>query len=112
MYGNGRPGPTASGVNAGKICSWKCLASSSRVAPESSQRDDPDPVLSERGLDHVGELMRVATVLLADLLGEPLEHLSWTEPVWAPRVDPSLELVVHAGDTDHEELVQVGDVDR
>ena len=74
--------------------------------------DDPDPVLGERRADHVGELARVAAVLLAHLLGDPLEHLGRGQPVGPAGVDPGLDLVVDAGDADHEELVEVGDEDR
>ena len=36
MYGNGRPGPTASGVSTGKICSAKSRSIVSSSAPEQS----------------------------------------------------------------------------
>ena len=42
----------------------------------------------------------------------PLEHLGGRQPVGTAGVDPRVELVVDAGDADHEELVQVGDEDR
>ena len=43
MYGNGRPGPTASGVSAGKICSRKirstrACSSSSQASQETTRR--------------------------------------------------------------------------
>ena len=37
MYGNGRPGPTASGVSTGKICSRKWRSITFAGAPDSSQ---------------------------------------------------------------------------
>src|SRR6202042_981250 len=55
---------------------------------------------------------RVALVLLADLRRDPLEYLAGRQAVRPACVDPRLELVVYAGDADHEELIEVRDVDR
>ena len=38
MYGNGRPGPTPSGVSAGKICSWKRLSMAARSSSSQSSQ--------------------------------------------------------------------------
>ena len=53
----------------------------------------------------------MAVVELADPLGDPAQRLGWGEAVRAAGVDPGVDLVVHAGDADHEELVEVGDED-
>jgi len=99
MYGNGRPGPTASGVSAGKICSWK-----RRSATASSR--------SERGPHDVLPLALVAALELPDAVGDPLDRLERAEAVGVARVDPGVDLVVVAGDPDDEELVEVRRVDR
>ncbi len=74
--------------------------------------DDADALLGQLGLDHSGELLGVATVELTDATVDPCQHLGGGEAVGAARVDPGIDLVVDAGDADHEELVEVGDEDR
>ena len=50
MYGNGRPGPTASGVSTGKICSWKTRsARSSSSASQASQETTRIPCSASAG---------------------------------------------------------------
>ena len=46
-----------------------------------------------------------------DLLGDGLQDVGGGEAVGAAGVDPGVDLVVHAGHADHEELVQVGGED-
>ncbi len=56
--------------------------------------------------------MGVAAVLLADRRRDPLEGLGRGQAVGPAGVDPRVDLVVHARDADHEELVEVRAVDR
>ena len=76
MYGNGRPGPTASGVSTGKICSVKIRSSASVSA---SDRSSPStirmPWLGQRGPYVLGPLARVAVAQLAPARGDPLDRL-------------------------------------
>ncbi len=74
--------------------------------------DDPDPVLAERGAQLLLEAGRQALPLLDDLLAHRLDLLGGAHPVGATTLDRGLDLVVEAGDADHEELVQVRLVDR
>ena len=113
MYGNGRPGPTASGVRTGKICSANSLSvlssSSSEQSPMSTTRM---PSLGQRGPNVV--LPRAANDggRAQVCLGDPLERLARRQPVRPARVDAGLHLVVQTGHAHHEELVEVGRVDR
>ena len=50
MYGKGRPGPIASGVSTGKMCSRKCCSSCSALAPDSSQETIRIPCSASAGL--------------------------------------------------------------
>ena len=86
-----------------------------RARPRSPRRGEMIrmPVLGERRAE-----------LAVEAAAEPLAQLErrarWIasisslgrQPVGAARVDPRLDLVVQAGDPDHEELVEVGLVDR
>ncbi len=74
--------------------------------------DDPDPMLGERRADDLRELPSMPVVELAHRVRDPFEHLGRRQAVGPAGVDPGVDLVVDAGDADHEELVQVGDEDR
>src|SRR5437588_7503388 len=74
--------------------------------------DDPDSVLGELGTDHVGELAGMPAIELANLHGNSLERLGGGEPIGSARVNAGIDLVVDAGDANHEELVEVGYEDR
>ena len=111
MYGNGRPGPIASGVRTGKICSRKWRSSSCAGAPDSLQETILIPCSASAGGRRRGT-GGVAAILAGGRARDPLEHLGGEQAVGAARVDPRLDLVVDAGDADHEELVEVGDEDR
>ena len=111
MYGKGRPGPTASGVRTGKICSRKWRAMTLAGAPDSSQVVMRMPSSTRAGRITSDELPGVAAVQRAHAGGDPLEHLGRRQTVRPAGVDPRLELIVHPGDADHEELVEVGDED-
>ena len=102
----------ASGVSTGKICSrnWRVhqLAGGGRLLAG----DDPDAVLGQVGKDHVAELTGLAAVELGYPLGDARQDLIRRQAVGATGVDPGVDLVVHPGNPDHEELVQVGGEDR
>ena len=112
--GEGPPGPTASGVSTGKICS----ANSRSIVSSSSARavrqlDHPDAVLGERRAHIL--LPRRAS---ADGPSSALRSVTRSsvsrgrEPVGLARVDAGVHLVVEAGHAHHEELVEVVRVDR
>ena len=67
MYGNGRPGPTASGVSTGKISSRKQRSIvPARGSVSSSQPRMRMPCSASAGHDAVGELAGLAAILRAD----------------------------------------------
>ena len=109
MYGNGRPTPTASGVSTGKIWRRKRSASASRLLARevvdrrrSGCRARPAP-----GAELVLEAARLAVGELDDPLAELVDHLRRRAAVRARVAQPGVDLVVQAGDADHEELVEV-----
>ena len=111
MYGNGRPGPMASGVRTGKICSRKWRSISSAGAVDSSQVTIRIPCSASAGRttsENCRAWRRSSSVTRSAM---PASTCGGRQAVRAPRVDPSVDLVVHAGHPHHEELVQVGDED-
>ena len=111
MYGNGRPGPTASGVSTGKICSENTRSTaSSSAASQDSQSITRMPCSARAGCTsrpHVG----VAPAQLARALGDAFECLARRQAVGAAGVDSGVHHVVEPGHADHEELVEVRRVD-
>ena len=108
----GRPGPTASGVSAGKIWSWK-WRSTSRDSSwlQSSQSTIRMPCSRGPGRSAPARCAsggRRARARARD----PLERLARGEPVGRRGVDAGVDLVVEAGHAHHEELVEVRRVDR
>ena len=108
MYGKGRPGPTASGVSTGKICSAKMRSIARElVALAARAVDYPDSVLRERRAQLVVPGARMAGAELARALIDPLQRLAGREPVHAAHLDAGVDLVVEAGHSHHDELVEV-----
>ena len=68
-------------------------------------------MLGELGADDADELLGVPAVLRADAVVDAREDLGGGQAVGAASVDPGIDLVMHAGDADHEELVEVRDED-
>ncbi len=65
MYGKGRPGPTASGVSTGKICSANSrsiASSSSGEQPETSITRIPSSARAGRTLSHARECRRPSSL--------------------------------------------------
>ena len=115
MYGKGRPGPTASGVSTGKICSANSRSIASSSSASSTRHvDHPDAVLGERGAHARPPTARECRrAQLARALGRCARASRAGESPSAPaRVDAGVHLVVQAGHAHHEELVEVGRVDR
>ena len=108
MYGNGRPRPTASGVRTGKIWRRKLVGERTPVvAADVVDADDPDAVLGQRRPQLALEQAALAVEVVADHAADLVERLRRPAPVLQRLVDPGLDLVVQAGDADHEELVEV-----
>ncbi len=76
------------------------------------QRDDADPFLLEGRPQGAVEAAVQAGVELQHARLDRVDLLARGEVVGAARVDPGVELVEQPGDPDHEELVQVGGIDR
>ena len=102
MYGNGRPGPTASGVSTGKIWRWKRSSSAARsLGVDARRRDDADAVLGERRAQLVVAAARAwRSMLLAHALADRVERLARRAAVRRGVVDAGVDLVVQAGDAD------------
>ena len=111
MYGNGRPRPTASGVRTGKI--WRRKRSSQRRAAGRSvhvvDADDADAVLGQRRAQLGSTSSGVwRSLQLDDALAELVDAPATGVRPSTPRVgEAGVDLVVQAGDADHEELVEV-----
>ncbi len=113
MYGNGRPTPTASGVSTGKIWRLKRSASCSPCSSErSSSADDVDAVLGQLRAQPPVEGARLAVAQVDDPLAQLVDHLRRRPAVRARVAEAGVDLVVQAGDADHEELVEVRAEDR
>ncbi len=113
MYGNGRPRPTASGVRTGKIWRRNWSASARRSSPLTSSTPTirmPCSASAGRSSPSSTRLWRSRwpRTIAADLV----QRLRGPAPVLQRLVDPGLDLVVQAGDADHEELVEVRGRDR
>ena len=114
MYGNGRPRPTASGVSTGKIWRRKRSASTSRLLARESRRATTMrmPCSASAGRRLVVEAARWRSHELDDPLAERVDHLRRRAAVGARVAEAGVDLVVQAGDADHEELVEVRREDR
>ena len=69
--------------------------------------DDPDAVLGELRLNLLGKLTGVPTVEIGHPLGDAGQDLRGGQAVGTASVDSCVDLIVHAGHADHEELVEV-----
>ena len=113
MYGNGRPRPTASGVSTGKIWRRKRASSSRRSWSETSSIEAMRmPCSAERRARARSRGSGLAPAELAHARLDRVDRLARRHAVGPAGVDAGVELVVQAGDADHEELVQVRGVDR
>ena len=74
--------------------------------------DDPDPLLLQRRAQDAAEAGVQAAIELQHARLDRVDLLARAEAVGAAGVDAGVELVEEAGDADHEELVEVGGVDR
>ena len=82
------------------------------LVAERLAADDADAVLGQRGQQLGAQAARLALEVAQDPLADRVEHLRRRAPVGARLGDARVDLVVHAGDADHEELVEVRRVDR
>jgi hypothetical protein len=85
-----------------------------RVALGRARVDHPlddDAVLRERGQQQLRDAAREASAALEHPAVQLLERLGRRAAVDAGTLDPGLDLVVQAGDSHHEELVEVRGVD-
>ena len=79
----------------------------------SSSADDPDAVLGQRGPQRRAPGSAPgARCARATARADRVERLARRAPVLQRRLDAGVDLVVQAGDADHEELVEVRRVDR
>ena len=77
------------------------------------ERDDADPVLGELRPQHVSRTSRAWRSTCGWIaLAQRVDRLARVEAGAALVGDPGVDLVVQAGDADHEELVEVRRVDR
>ena len=84
-----------------------------RAASTSRAGLDPDPVLGQRGPQLVVEARASgARVCSRTARADRRDRLRRAAAVLARLVDARVDLVLQAGDADHEELVQVARVDR
>ncbi len=74
--------------------------------------DDPDPVLGHRRTELPLEAVLEPDALADHLLADRGDLLGGAHPVGATPLDPRIDLLVQAGNADHEELVQVRLPDR
>ena len=73
---------------------------------------DPDPVLGELRPQHALEHVGLAPRLLAHRLADRRDRLGGAAAVLARAVDPAGDVLLHPRHANHEELVEVGRVDR
>jgi hypothetical protein len=76
------------------------------------QQDDPDPLLRQGRAQRAVEAGVQAPVHLQHASLDRVDLLAWSEAVGPAGIDAGVELIEETGDPDHEELVQVGGVDR
>ena len=76
------------------------------------QGDDPDPLLLQGGAQRPVEAAVEPGVELEHPFLDRVDLLSGREPVWPACVDPGIDLVEQPSDPHHEELIEVGGVDR
>ena len=76
------------------------------------EADDADAVLGQRGAQVMLDAAVQAAGELDHALADLVDRLARRAPVGAARRDAGVDLVVQARDADHEELVEVGRVDR
>jgi len=76
------------------------------------ERDDADSLLRQLGQDPALEAALQAPVQLQHPRLDRVDLLAGREAVGPASVDPGVELVEQPGHPDHEELIQVGGVDR
>ena len=101
----------ASGVSTGKICSRKWRAISSAGASDSSQLTIRMPCSASSGWTTSENWRACRRSRSRHLLGDAGEDLGRGQAVGTAGVDSRVDLVVHAGHADHEELVEVRDED-
>ena len=110
MYGNGRPGPTASGVRTGKIVPWNVAASS----PRSERRDlgrraAPRRPLPRSSASSSARQRALALDELAHPCAHAVEHLGGQQVAGGARtVGGVAHRLQQLGHAHHAELVEVG----
>ena len=116
MYGNGWPGPTASGVSTGKISLLEDVARAPRAPPASRSSISATTMpcawrgRAAGGASRASPARRRARVVALADLGERLPAAC--SPSGERTATPGGDLVHQPGDADHEELVQVRGEDR
>ena len=108
MYGNGCPGPTASGVSTGKISRSKRRSScASSFAPRSSMPPTVIPSAASAGRSSRFQSRDWSAESSQNALADASERLLRGESVGGAHGDARLRLAEEAGDAHLEELVEV-----
>ncbi len=113
MYGNGRPGATASGVSAGKIFFWKWRCQlGALLLVELAHAEQADVIVGQRWAQLAFKAVGQAPSQLEHALADQRDRLRGRAPVLTRVLDARVDLIAQPGHAHHVELVEVGRVDR
>ena len=108
MYGNGRPDADGQRREHGEHLAAEALVERlALLGVDLVDADDADAVLGQRGAQVALDAACLAVGQLDDPLAELVDDLRRRAPVGARVAEAGVDLVVQAGDADHEELVEV-----